>query len=80
MKNATNIKIPKKYQNMIEEIYHDSDGYWAYAEYGFHFKDMGGECHTAHEDTQTELLSVIRSLEPCKCKECEEYLSKKLIK
>ena len=28
MNNQINIKIPKKYQERIMEIYHDEDGYW----------------------------------------------------
>lgn len=61
-------KLPKKYQSMIEEISKDSDGYWAYSKKGFMFEGMG--CHTAHEYTQKELLSMIRTLKPCECKEC----------
>lgn len=72
MKNLTNIQVPLKYQNMLEEIYHDSDGYWAYTKDGFYFKDMG--CHTAHEDTQKDLLRVIRSLQPCNCDDCKQAL------
>lgn len=69
MKNTTNIKVPKKYQFMIQEIDKDDDGYWAYSKWGFQFKGMG--CHTAHEDTQTELLSMIRTLERCDCENCK---------
>lgn len=69
MKNRTKIKVPKKYEHMIEEIFHDSDGYWAYSNPGFEFEEM--QCHTAHEDTQSRLLSVIRSLRPCECDECK---------
>jgi hypothetical protein len=76
MKKTTNIKVPKKYQHMIDEIEQDSDGYWAYSKYGFYFEYMGNECHTAHEDTKTDLLKVIRSLKPCNCKECQEELNK----
>lgn len=28
MKNETRIKVPKKDQDRIKEIYHDDDGYW----------------------------------------------------
>jgi hypothetical protein len=71
MKNFTNIKVPMKYQPMIDEIDKDSDGYWAYSKYGYHFAGMGGACHTAHEDTHKDLLSMIRTLEPCDCKDCK---------
>lgn len=76
MKNNTKIIVPKKYEKLLEEIDLDGDGYWAYSKIGYHFEDMGGECHTAHEDTQFELLKVIRSLRPCNCKHCLEELSK----
>lgn len=68
MINSTNIKIPKKYEHMIDSIYKDEDGYWAYSKNGHMFELM--ECHTAHEDTQAELLRVIKSLKPCECDDC----------
>lgn len=72
MTNTTSIKVPKKYQHMIDTIEHDSEGYWAYSKAGYQFAGMGGQCHTAHEDTQKELLSMIRTLEKCECKNCLE--------
>lgn len=69
MKNNTKIKVAKKYQGMIELIEKDSDGYWAYAKDGFYFGGMG--CHTAHEDTQKELLAMIRTLKECDCDDCQ---------
>lgn len=69
MKNDTTIKVPKKYQHMIEIIYKDSDGYWAETKDGYFFPNM--ECHTAHEDTQTELLAEIRTISVCDCEECK---------
>ncbi|MFI2856829.1 hypothetical protein ACH6EH_06785 [Paenibacillus sp. JSM ZJ436] len=68
MKNTTNMKIPAKYQPMLDEVTRDSDGYWAYSNKGYMFDEMG--CHTASEDTQAALMAVIRSLVPCDCKEC----------
>lgn len=70
MKNNSNVKVPKKYQHMLEEIDFESrdSGYWAYSKKGFKFKYMG--CHTAHEYNQKELLDVIRTLIPCNCEEC----------
>ena len=70
MKNTTNIKVPKKYQPMIEVVEKDSDGYWAYTEKGYYFSHMG--CHTAHEDSQFALIMVIRTVEKCDCSICEE--------
>jgi hypothetical protein len=78
MKNTTSIKVPKKYEHMIEEIYQDSDGYWVYSKAGFHFAYMGGECHTGHEDTQRDLLMVIRTLETCTCKDCKDCQQSRL--
>lgn len=73
MVNSTSIKIPKKYQPMLKEIYQENDGgeksYWAISKKGWRFANM--QCHTAHEDTQKALLDVIHSLEPCDCKECK---------
>lgn len=69
MKNTTSIKIPKKYQHMIELVEHDSDGYWAYTNNGFYFPSM--ECHTAHEWNQKDLLEKIRDIEKCECHECK---------
>jgi hypothetical protein len=72
MKNNTKIKVAKKYLNQLEEIDLDGGEYWAYSKRGFYFEEMGRGTHTAHEDTQLELLKVIRSLKPCNCSECEE--------
>ena len=70
MRNKTSVNVPKKYQFMIDEVYHDSDGYWAYTNKGFRFNDT--ECHTAHGDTQSQLLQDIRSLGKCECDECTD--------
>lgn len=66
MKNTTNVKVPKKYQNRIVELYHDEDGYWCYMEAGYYAGGMGSydECHTIHEDTVSELLYQIRRIMP----------------
>ena len=68
MINNTKIKVSKKVESMLDDISKDSDGYWASSKDGFYFTMM--DCHTAHEDTQKELLSVIRTLAPCNCNEC----------
>jgi hypothetical protein len=61
MVNNTTIKVPKKYQPMLEVVDQDGDGYWAYAREGYIFKGMG--CGTAHEYTQKELLDMIRTIQ-----------------
>lgn len=60
--------VPKKYMENMDEVFKDSDGYWAYTKKGFRFAET--ECHTAHGKTQKEILSDIRSMEPCDCDEC----------
>ena len=69
MKNYTGMKIAKKYEAGIEEIYKDIDGVWAHAAAGYYFESM--DTHTAHEDNQKDLYKVIQTLAPCECEECE---------
>jgi hypothetical protein len=71
MINRTTIILAKKYETMIEKIYKDSEGYWIYSEKGFYFDGMGRGCHTAHEITQREVLTMIRTLSPCTCELCQ---------
>jgi hypothetical protein len=70
MINTTTIKIANKYIDGLDEVFKDSDGYWAYTKKGFRFAET--ESHTAHGSTQKELLSDVRSLEACDCHECQE--------
>ena len=49
----------------------EGNGWWAYARSGWYFPAM--ECHTAHEDTLTELWRVVQSAQPCDCVECAKY-------
>ena len=65
MKNATTIKVPKKYEHMIEEIWTEDDGwfgnglsYWVSIADGFYSPEMYS--HTLHESTQKEILRLIR--------------------
>lgn len=54
---------------MIDEIDHDNDGYWVYSKKGYKF--LGMDSHTAHEDTQAEIIEKIEfELVSCKCREC----------
>jgi hypothetical protein len=71
MKNSTTIKVPKKYHKMIQQIYHDSDGYWVYTEKGYYATGIDKECHTIHEDTHQEILRQIRMIKPCDCNYCK---------
>lgn len=71
MKNTTSIKVPKKYQHMVDDIYHDSEkGYWCHSENGYYFSEVDYGIHIIREDTQKLLLEMIRSLRPCECKDC----------
>lgn len=71
MKNSTSIKVPKKYQPMVEDIYKDSDkGYWCYANKGYYFSDMDYGVHIIREDTQRQVLDMIKSLRLCECDDC----------
>lgn len=74
MKNTTRVRIPKRYQDMIEEVYNDSDGrgYWCFSKKGYYFSDMDYGVHIVREDTQKHLIDMIRSLRPCECEECKE--------
>jgi len=58
MTNTTSIKIPKKYQDRVECVEHDQDGYWLYLYDGWNWGDRG--LHTIHEDTQSEVLRCLR--------------------
>lgn len=72
MINKTNLAIPKKYVPMIDEVFEDHDGYWAYSKPGYRFEQT--ESHIAHDYTsKTVLMSYIRSLEVCDCDECEAH-------
>lgn len=68
MKNSTKIKVPKKYEHMIEEIWQEDDGwsergpsYWVTIADGFWSPQM--QCHTLHESSQKEILELIRGIE-----------------
>jgi len=69
MKNITSIKIPKKYQERVQELYYDSDGYWLHLNKGWHWDDYG--LHTIHEDTKSRVLMCLRDTEPCDCDYCK---------
>ena len=72
MNNTTNIKVPKKYQHMLDTIEFEpaEGGYWAYAKEGYEFGCM--TAHTAHEYNQKDMLDAIRTLRECECHECQQ--------
>lgn len=72
MKNITTIKVPKKYQHMIEDIYLDGEGsgYWVHAKEGYYFAGFDYGVHIVRESTQKEILDQIRQMKPCDCEDC----------
>lgn len=60
MINHTKMRVPKKYEHMIEEIIKDVDGYWIHLAEGFYSPDTGA--HTIHEETQKDALACIRNI------------------
>ena len=62
MTNKTNVKVPKKYQSMIEliEYEEENEGYWLYSNEGYIIGSTG--CHTSSVDTQKQLLEEIRTI------------------
>lgn len=71
MNNLTSIRVPKKYQNRIAEIYQDIDGYWCELSGGWYWDDWS--LHVIHEDTQADILRCIRETKPCDCERCRNY-------
>ena len=60
MKNSTNIKIAKKHQNKIDEIFKEYEGYWVYLKEGYIFESM--ECGAQCFETQKELLEGLKDI------------------
>ena len=75
MRNHTGLRVAKKYEPMIEEIYKDFDGVWAHAEAGYIFESSG--THTERQDTQKDLYKTFKTLVPCDCEECQYIINEK---
>ena len=62
MKNSTKIKIPKKYEKFIEEVWYEGrdDGYWVELLECCVCDD--NECHYIHEYTQKDILKSLQSI------------------
>lgn len=75
MKNYTGLKVAKKYEPMVEEIYKDFDGVWAYAEAGYRFESS--DTHSERQDTQKALYRTFKTLVPCDCEECQHIINKR---
>lgn len=61
MINNTKLRIPKKYEHMIDEVNHDSTGYWVNLAEGYYSAETG--CHTIHETSQKATLEQIRNIQ-----------------
>ena len=60
--------IKKKYQDRIEEMYKDEDGWWISLKRGWYWDDPG--LHTIHEDTKAEALKMVTYTDKCTCRWC----------
>lgn len=63
------MKIPKKYEDRVEDYSIDEDGVWIYLSRGWRWDDVG--LHVIHEDTQKEALACLRNTQPCSCDDCK---------
>lgn len=61
MVNTSDVKVPKKYQHMLKEVYKDQDGYWGHCEEGYISSDT--ECGIIHEYSKSEFRSALRFLQ-----------------
>lgn len=75
---ALKIVIPKKYQERVQDLYRDQDGYWIDLKRGWRRHD--NLCHIIHEDTQKELLNVLRKTIKCNCDYCNVIVNVEVIK
>ena len=62
--------IKKKYQDRIEDIFHDDDGWWIYLKSGWFWDDYG--LHIIHEDTKSEAIDCLKETKPCNCSVCQK--------
>ena len=60
LRNSTSLKIGKKYESAISEVFKDSDGYWIYLNYGYISTET--QCGTIHEYTLAGLVKQLRTI------------------
>ena len=65
------VRQHKLVEEVSDERNNDS-GIWAYLKPGYKVYD---DYHQVHEDTWSEVLSVLRSVEKCDCADCKKYLT-----
>lgn len=68
MENLSTIKVPQKYQPHIALLDDEGDLYSCTTVTGYRFASTG--CHSAIGYTQKEILTDIRTIEPCTCAKC----------
>lgn len=62
-------------KNKIVEKWTDEDGAWIALKSGW--QDVyNPTCHTIHEDTMAECMSIAKDAVPCRCKDCVEDLAR----
>ncbi len=61
--------IKKKYEDRIDEMIRDEDGWWIYLNRGWCWDDKG--LHIIHEDTQKEAIRQLYFTEKCDCNYCK---------
>lgn len=78
MNNSTNIRILKKYEKYITEVWYEGDdGYWADLIECCICDDT--ECHYVHEDTVKEFLKSLQNIRVLNEKEYIYYFGNDLI-
>ena len=60
MINKTKMRIPKKYHLAIDEIMHDSTGYWIWLNEDYISTETG--THTIHEYNQKDVLMQLKTI------------------
>ena len=64
MINKTKMRIPKKYHVAIDEIMHDSTGYWIWLNEDYISTETG--THTIHEYRQKDVLLQLTTIKKIK--------------
>lgn len=59
-----------KLADKIQEQWRDEDGYWIALKSGWQDR-YNPTCHTIHEDSKREVVSIARDAIPCNCRECQ---------
>ena len=65
-----NIKIPKKYSNIIQSYWEDEDGIWVVLKEGFLSKL--DDSHMIHEYSKKDIRERLKFVCECYCNDCKE--------